>query len=128
MSTHEQRIEVFKDTLNWIANDPDLSASVNNAKKNTTVFYEDDYPTFNAFKTKETLISVSEDRSFQSAMRLQKENPEAKIAVMNFASAFHPGGGVAKGSSAQEESLCRTSTVYPLLNRITLRNTFDKQH
>jgi uncharacterized protein (TIGR02452 family) len=128
MSTHEQRIEVFKDTLNWIANDPDLSASVNNAKKNTTVFYEDDYPTFNAFKTKETLISVSEDRSFQSAMRLQKENPEAKIAVMNFASAFHPGGGVAKGSSAQEESLCRTSTLYPLLNRRTLRNTFYKHH
>ncbi len=61
-------------------------------------------------------------------MRLQKENPEAKIAVMNFANAFHPGGGVTKGSRAQEESLCRTSTLYPLLNRRSLKNTFYKHH
>ena len=44
MSTSEQRIEVFQDTQDWIGKDPDLSASIPVAKKNTTVFYEDDYP------------------------------------------------------------------------------------
>lgn len=32
--------------------------------------------------------------------------------VMNFANAHHPGGGFLHGASAQEESLCRTSTLY----------------
>ena len=128
MSTANERIEVFQDTLDWINNDPDLSASIPEAKKNTTVFYEDDYPAFFTPEIKDMLITVSGDRSYQAAMRLHKDNPGAKIAVMNFANAFHAGGGVTKGSGAQEECLCRTSTLYPLLYRRTLRDTFYKHH
>ena len=128
MSTPAQRIEVFQDTMDWIDTDPALSASILVAKKNTTVFYEDDYPSFNASKTMDMVITVSGDRSYQAAMKLHKENPDAKIAVMNFANAFHAGGGVTKGSSAQEECLCRTSTLYPLLHRRMLRDSFYKHH
>lgn len=128
MSTASERIEVFKDTQDWIKNDPALSASIPIAKKNTTVFYEDDYPAFNSFKTKETVVTVSGDRSYQAAMKLHRENPDAKIAVMNFANAFQAGGGVTTGASAQEECLCRTSTLYPLLYRRTLRDSYYKHH
>lgn len=128
MSTASERVDVFWDTMNWIKSDPVLSASVLAAKKNTTVFYEDDYPAFNSSKLRDEIITVSTDRSYQAAMRLHKEIPNAKIAVMNFANAFHAGGGVTKGSSAQEESLCRTSTLYPLLYRRTLRDTFYQHH
>ena len=128
MSTQIERIQIFADTLDWIKNNPDLSASIPIAKKNTTVFYENDYPAFDDSNTKDTVITVTGDRSYQAAMRLHRENPEAKIAVMNFANAFHAGGGVTKGSSAQEECLCRTSTLYPLLYRKTLRDTFYKHH
>ena len=128
MSTHAERIEVFKDTQEWIKQDPSLSKSVDYAKKHTEVFYEDDYPAFDMSKEKDTVITVTGDRSFQAAMRLHREHPDAKIAVMNFANAFHPGGGVTKGSSAQEESLCRTSTLYPLLYRVTLRDSYYKHH
>lgn len=128
MSTRVERIEVFEDTLSWINSDPDLSASVDSAKKNTAVFYEDDYPAFDSSKTKDTVIEVSGSRSLEAAMQLRKGYPSAKIAVMNFANAFHPGGGVTNGSSAQEECLCRTSTLYPLLYRRTLRNSFYKHH
>ncbi len=128
MSTAAERVKVFEDTLDWIENDPDLSASIPVAKKNTTVFYEDDYPAFDSKKIRDTAVSVTGDRSYQAAMRLHKDNPGAKIAVMNFANAFHAGGGVTKGSSAQEECLCRTSTLYPLLYRRTLRDSFYKHH
>ena len=128
MSTQTQRIEIFHDTQSWFEEDFDLAESINEAKKNTTIFYEDDYPEFDASATKETIISVSKDRSFQAAMRLHKDKPGSKIAVMNFANAFHAGGGVTKGSSAQEECLCRTSTLYPLLYRRTLRDSFYKHH
>lgn len=128
MSTPYERVQVFEDTLDWIKNDPDLSASISVAKKNTTVYFEDDYPIFDITKTRDTVITVSKDRSYEAAMRLHRQNPDAKIAVMNFANAFHAGGGVTKGSSAQEECLCRTSTLYPLLYRKNLRDTFYKHH
>lgn len=62
-------------------------------------------------------IRVSKNRTFEAAMKLHREFPDKKIAVLNFASAIRPGGGVKSGSSAQEESLCRCSTLYPTLDR-----------
>ena len=128
MSTHEDRKLVFQDTMNWINEDETLARSISTAKKNTTVYFEDDYPDFDVSDSHYMTVTVSGDRSFQAAVRLHKENPDAKIAVMNFANAFHPGGGVTSGMSAQEECLCRTSTLYPLLDRMSLRNTYYKHH
>ncbi len=128
MSTPMDRIAVFEDTLDWIDSDPDLSKSIPEAKQNTTVFYENDYPAFDTGNTKDMIVTVSGNRSFQAAMELNKKYPDAKIAVMNFANAFHPGGGVKKGAGAQEECLCRTSTLYPLLYRRTLKRDFYDHH
>ena len=128
MSSREERIKVFEDTMKWCQDDDYLSASIDAAKKATKVYYEDEYPPLPIKQTVKTKISVSKDRSYQAAMRLTKENPDCRIAVLNFANAFHAGGGVTKGSSAQEESLCRTSTLYPLLYRRTLRDSFYAHH
>ena len=117
MSTAIQRIAVFQDTLNWIKSDKDLSDSIAKAKKNTKIFWENDYPAFDQSILYDTEITVTKNRSYEAAMGLQKLMPGGKIAVMNFANAFHAGGGVQNGSSAQEECLCRTSTLYPLLYR-----------
>lgn len=67
MSNHAQRIEVFQDTLAWINSDKDLSDSVDKAKKNTEVFYEDEYPSFKADNTFDTEITVTKD-SFQKLL------------------------------------------------------------
>jgi len=108
MSTPLQRIEVFQDTMDWVKTDKVLADSIVKAKKNTEVYWEDDYPIFDQGKIFDTEITVSKRRSYEAAMRLGKLTPGSKIAVMNFANAFHAGGGVTKGSSAQEECLCRT--------------------
>ena len=41
-------------------------------------------------------------------------------ALLNMASLYHPGGGVLQGSSAQEEDLCRRSTLAISLNQFSL--------
>ena len=42
-----------------------------------------------------------------------------RVGVLNFASARHPGGGFLGGSQAQEESLARSTGLYPCLTQFT---------
>lgn len=44
--------------------------------------------------------------------------------VMNFANAHHPGGGFRIGATAQEEALCRCSTLYPSINSKTAEEMY----
>ena len=128
MSTREERIEVFEDTISWIREDPELTQAVKEAKAHSKVFFEDEYPSFNRERRGAMEVTVTRERSFEAAMRLRSGNKDAKIAVLNFANAFHPGGGVTKGSSAQEECLCRTSTLYPVISDNRMRSTYYQHH
>ncbi len=68
----------------------------------------------------ETKIAVSKNRSLEVASSYARAGK--KVAVLNFASATNPGGGVKHGSSAQEEALCRCSTLYPCLEQGNLEH------
>ena len=54
--------------------------------------------------------------SFSCARKMREEFPydpetDRPVLVLNLANAIHPGGGVRKGSKAQEEDLCRKSSL-----------------
>ncbi|KAI9064780.1 hypothetical protein FKP32DRAFT_1611019 [Trametes sanguinea] len=55
-------------------------------------------------------------RLLRAALTPDDPNEAApRIGVLNFASAKKPGGGFLKGAQAQEESIARSSTLYPTL-------------
>ncbi|MET9712730.1 TIGR02452 family protein [Nocardiopsis alba] len=64
----------------------------------------------------ETRYEVTGEDTLAAARRLTVETG-GRVAALNFASARNPGGGVANGARAQEESLARSSALYDSLIR-----------
>lgn len=128
MKKEIKNVEVFNDTKKMIKDDEYLSAAVEQSQKKTTIYYGNKYPQIIIKENPDMEITVTHDRSFQAAMRLKRENSRQKVAVMNFANAFQPGGGVTIGANAQEECLCRCSTLYPVLDRKYLKDDFYGFH
>ncbi len=93
-----------------------LADAVLRSRKAVKLYEENDYPELPE-PEKAGRVTVSKARTFEAAMGLREATPEARVAVLNFASATNPGGGVKTGASAQEECLCRCSTLYPTLNQ-----------
>lgn len=62
-----------------------------------------------------TEISFLEISTLEGARHLSSQAPDAKVGILNFASAKNPGGGFLSGSQAQEESIARASDLYPTL-------------
>ena len=62
--------------------------------------------------------------SFGAARILAAEGKEC-ILVLNFANALHPGGGVRNGANAQEEDLCRKSSLLFSLESLQARRFYN---
>jgi len=50
---------------------------------------------------------------------------DTRIGVLNFASAVKPGGGFQNGAQAQEESIARSSNLFPALKTETAQNFYE---
>ena len=68
------------------------------------------------------VVEVTNQDSFTAAEELARASACDEAArpplVLNFANPVEPGGGVTRGASAQEEDLCRRSTLYLSINSV----------
>lgn len=118
--------EIFEDTIDLINSNKFLTESVRSSVRNQILYREHDDIEIRD-KTERTCNTVvSSKRSFEAAIKYAKEGK--RVCVLNFASSTNPGGGVVNGSSAQEESLCRCSTLYPCLSTDYMWENFYIPH
>jgi len=117
MNKREKLASIFQDTRQFYSTEPMLIAAVESSRNNTILYDDGKAPAFPNVIARTGSVTVTRSRSYEAAVRLTRQYPGKRIAVLNFASATNPGGGVVHGSSAQEESLCRCSTLYPTLDQ-----------
>jgi uncharacterized protein (TIGR02452 family) len=130
----EKRMSLARETLEIISagryhrapsgRSIDISNDLKAAIAGSRVYRPHDFPS--DFKTKasadqqcETLVEVTSETTLQAAHRLCLGDTTSDLLCLNFASAKNPGGGFLSGSQAQEESLARSSGLYPCISQMT---------
>jgi len=108
----DKLIDIVNDTLEMCENEYDWMIV-----KASNIFYSNNYFTNNTLIKKFSNPNIKLVK--QTTVEAIIDNKDKVFAVLNFASAKNPGGGVLKGSVAQEEALARVSSLYPVIKQCT---------
>ena len=142
-NSRESRRRVFADTMEYCINNKDkfgIKLDKDNFLSENSKAINYDYKKFiestkndKIENEKPAKIWLTNGKSLQSLnavnARLKIDPKDSKnVAVLNFANYYQPGGGVVQGCTAQEECLCRMTTLYPLLATKSMMEQFYNKH
>ena len=117
MMTKEERVNIFRNTVRLVKakgysiRNIDVKFDDMEDMKNNTKFYSTKVNLLHHLLPKyETHIAIMDSDCLDAAQAMVKLG--LKPAVLNMASFHTPGGGVEKGSAAQEESIFRRTNIF----------------
>lgn len=121
----KERIRIFEDTRHLYETDGKLVESIWCSRKHQEVVADGtDLPALPHGDGTPAKVLVSKRRSLEAAGQYRNR----KACVLNFASAISPGGGVVNGADAQEEAICRCSTLYACISAKDTTERFHGRH
>lgn len=121
------RVEIFEDTMKQCESNKKLIYAIEKSISGTVLYKQRETPEIQS-KSGGCMITVTQERTFKAAKNLMSEYTNSRIGILNFASARNVGGGVVRGAEAQEECLCRCSTLYPCLDTDYLFDNYYQMH
>ncbi|MFM9329151.1 TIGR02452 family protein [Paenibacillus mesotrionivorans] len=106
----------------------EIEAAVRDSKLYTPAALQETKRMVAAYKRRSVLpdIEVTDESTLAAAQRLVQVEGVAETVCLNFASAKNPGGGFMGGSQAQEESLARSSALYPCISQMEEMYRFNR--
>jgi len=123
----QERLEIFEGTRQMCRTSQRLKQAIAESIANQCIYWEGEaIPVPEPRFAEPVQMVLSPKKTVEAAMPYARAGK--RVCILNFASSVSPGGGVVTGEQAQEESICRVSTLYFALSDPDTAGKFYDYH